>query len=866
MEKKLEIPPPLAKRLIGICLDFEDEFNAAETLHELYVHKCVSDSRRKAKRWYWKQVLLSILREFWRNLIWRILMLNNYFKMALRHFLKYKSYAFINIAGLMIGMTCSLLILFYIRYELSYDDYHEHGDRIYRVVMYQKGNKYQGTEWFNVTPGALQPTVTHEIPEVLLATRARNQSGIIRHQEQIVREDNIRYADPEFLQIFTYPLISGNQETALNEPFSLLLTEEMAVKYFGRHDPVGKILNIDQHDFTITGVLKNVPANSHRTFDFLASFNTLYTTRWIRREVEVWGWNTVKTYILTDKRVDEKALEAKLTGMLRKHEGTRPEDEFHLQPLKRIHLHSNINFDVPSNSDVRIVVLFAAIAFLVMIIACLNYINLSTSRSMKRAREIGIRKVVGADKASLVRQFFSESLIFVVIASVLSLFLLFLLLPPFSAFIDRAVTFSMLFEPVMLLGFVGLVSLVGVISGIYPAFYLSTFRPVVVLKGKNVTPQRFFSLRNGFVVVQFIISITLTICALVVYTQLRFIMKKNLGFEKDHIIYGVAGRSLRQNIKSFHEALEKQTAFLDVYTKGDIPVSILGNSFPDWESKRDGENFLCYYGTVDYNFIDFFDVELMEGRNFSRDFSTDTSQAWILNEAAVKAIGWDNPIGKQFGWRRLNPDGRVIGVVKDFHNTTLHLKVEPMALHLVKSDRMQSLYAVKIGSENVQESIKLLESIHDRYSPDYPFRYWFLDERIDRMYRSEQKLGQIFGIFTGIALFISCLGILGLSSFMVEQRTKEVGIRKVLGASVPGVVTLLSRDFVKRILMANLVAYPIAYYAMFRWLRNFAYRVDLNLWMFLFSGLAALIVALTTVSYQTFKAASTNPVECLRYE
>lgn len=796
-------------------------------------------------------------------------MIKNYLKIAARLLMKYKGYAFINIAGLTIGMTCALLILFYIRYELSFDRYHENANEIYRIVMYQKGNRYQGTEWFNATPGALKPTVTQEIPEVLMSTRARNRSGIIRHQNSIGRETDIRFADPEFLQMFTFPLISGDPATALIEPFSLLLTEEMVEKYFGLEDPIGEILNIDDRDYTITGVLKSIPENSHFTFDFIASFNTLYSIRSSGREgIEIWGSNNIwNTYILTEKNTNKDVLEAKLRNISKKYKDEDSEHQFRLQPLTSIHLHSNLNFDAPNVSDVRTVYLFSAIGFLVMLIACLNYVNLSTSRSLKRAKEIGIRKVVGAYKINLIKQFFSESLVFVVIAMMLSVFLLTILLPPFGVFINRNLTFNMLFEPSMLLGLVALTFLVGLVSGGYPAFCLSAIKPSVIFRGmKKTTSHQHFDLRNILVVLQFIISIALTICALVVYSQLNFIMKKNIGFQKDHIIYGSAGESLRQNFEPFKEELKKQVAFTDVYTTGEIPISIGSNSTPDWEGKEEGDGFHCYYGVVDYNFIDFFKIEIVAGRDFSKDHGTDQEKAWILNEAAVRAIGWDNPVGKKFGYSWQNPDGRVIGVVKDFHNTSLKLHVEPMSILLVKPDRIRSNYAVKIGSENIPETIKLLEEIHNQFSPDYPFRYQFLDERIDRMYQSEQKLGQIFNIFTGIALFISCLGLYGLVSFSVEQKTKEIGIRKVLGASVGNVVRLVSKEFLFLVTVANIIAWPVAWYAMHRWLQQFAFRVDLDIFVFIGAWVAAIIIALISIGYQSIRAAQLNPVDSLRYE
>ena len=797
-------------------------------------------------------------------------MFKNYVKTALRIFRGQKGYTFINITGLAIGLTCTLLIMFYIQYELSFDRYHENANEIYRVVMFQKGNKYQGTEWFNATPGALKVAVTEEFPEVLKSTRARNRSGIINYKGNVFRETNIRYTDPEFLEMFSFPLIYGERESALKEPFSLLLTEEMSTKYFGDNNPVGKVLNIDNRDYTINGVLKNIPKNSHFTFDFVASFNTLYAVENGRRSaIETWnrGNNVWNTYILTKKDINVRELEEKITGLLKKYRERITEDKFHLQPLTGIHLYSKTNFDAPNISDIRYIYLFSAIAFLIMIIACVNYMNLSTARSVKRAKEIGVRKVVGAYRINLIKQFYGESILFMLIALIISIIIVYLLTPGFSSFIERDLDFYMILNGRMLLGLIVILIFVGLFSGSYPALLLSSFKPIDIIRGiLKSGSSRSSRFRNILVLIQFIISVILIVCSMIIFYQLEYIRTANIGFQKDHIIYGIAEESIRNNFQPFKEEIAKNPNITDVYALGDIPISILSNSYPIWEGKQEDEGFLCYWGRVDYNFIDFFQVEIFKGRNFSKEYGTDVSEAWILNEAAVKAIGWENPVEKKFGYRGRNPEGRVIGVVKNFHNTSLHIEVEPMALCLINPSRQRPYYAVKVNSENISSTIDFLEEKFKKFSPDYPFRYYFLDERVDRMYSSEKKLGQIFLYFTIIAIFISCLGLFGLVSFTAEQKTKEIGIRKVLGASVSKIVYILSREFIRWVILAVCIAFPIAWYAMQKWLENFAYKTDMGMGVFFTAFMVTICISFISVAYKSIRAATANPVNSLRNE
>ena len=872
MMHKIKEPQPsrISKWLIKKIFKDEGEAKLGDFI-EIYSTMAEEKGRLQARLRFWGYLIRSIPEYFKDSLCIGGTMFKNYLKIALRNIKRNKGYSFINIAGLSVGLTCCILILLYVKYELSYDRYHENADNIYRVVMKQPGNVYMGNDWFNVGPGGLKSTLMEEYPEVIYSTRARPEGGYIYYNNNIFEERSIFFVDPEFFKVFSFPLISGDPETAVKEPFSMLITQRIAKKYFGNEDPVGKIINVEKkYDFEVRGVLDNCPENSHFTFDILASFNSLYTLYGGKDRIETWdsgnsGWNT---YIQLRENFNPLDLESKFPAMAKKYRGEDYKGEFHLQSLTSIHLHSNINFEIEANGDIRHIYIFSAIAFFIMLIACLNYMNLATARAASRFKEIGVRKVIGAGRRHLIRQFLGESMIFTTAALLISLILVSLLLPSFGSFINRNLENNIFSDFPILIYLVCIALFVGAISGSYPALYMSALKPVNVIKGSLSTGsvrKKSSAFRNSLVVVQFVISIVMIICTLTVFRQLNFIKNSKLGFTKDHIITGYLHDSnLRENLEPFKNDLSQYPRINDVYINGALPVTIGSNNRAKWEGLAEGEKGpLTYMGFVNYNFLDFFNIELIEGRNFSKEFSTDISQAIILNEKAVEVTGWENPIGKKF---RVWDWGVVIGVIKNFHNTSLHLKVEPMALHLTRPNRSSGYFAVKISSDDIPGTLAFIENKFKEYCPGYPFNYSFLDERIDRMYRSEQRLGQIFNYFTLIAIFISCLGLFGLASFTAEQRTREIGIRKVLGASISGILMLISREFVKWVLAANVIAIPIAYIAMNRWLQNFAYRIPIGIWTFVISVAMALMIALISVSYQSIKAATANPVDSLRYE
>jgi putative ABC transport system permease protein len=828
----------------------------------------------------WLCKLLIIIMTFGlKSAFWRGVMLRNYLKVTLRNFKRNRGFSVINISGLVFGFTLFILITFYICYEFSYDRFHKNADSIYRVI-HKSAEARSGSVWWNATPGVLKSTLLEECPEVENAARLClwksliDLRGLISSGKASDFETAIYMVDPEFLEIFSFPLLAGDPKTALNDPFSILLTREMAEKYFGDANPVGRVLNTDKTcDYKITGVLENVPANSHVHFDFLISFSTIYSfPEGKEGRIETWNSRNYITYLQLVEGSDPKKVQARLSDIIKSHTGREAND--FLDPVTRIHLHSNINLDLEANGDIRIIWMISAIAAFILLIACFNYMNLSTARSALRCKEVGVRKVVGASRKNLFYQFIGESLLLAVAAFALSLFLVKIFLPVFGRFMDKDLHLSLfLQDPVIIISIVGITLMVGMAAGSYPALFLSGFRPSDVLKRDFISgSRRPLRIRNVLVIFQFAISIGLIICTFVIHRQLDYLRNKDLGFRKDHIVaVRIQDQTLRQNYGPLFEAYKQHAKILDVTVSDDLPHAIVGGGGNDWEGKERDVTYPTFYNAfVGYNFLKFYEIELVAGRNFSKLHPMD-EMAYIVNETAVKAIGIEDPVGKRFkdwkGW------GTIIGVVKDFHFASLKLEVKPVVLSLIykgDDDYMNKFgtvnyFSLKISAEDVPEKLKIIESIYKKFT-SYPFSFTFLDERIDRMYRTEQKLGQSFITFSLMAVFIACMGLFGLASFMAEQKTKEIGIRRILGASVPGVVLLQIKIFLKWFIISSLIAIPSAYFFMNRWLQNFAYRTDIRIWILVSAPMIAAMIALLTVSFQSIKAATADPVDSLRYE
>lgn len=798
-------------------------------------------------------------------------MLKNYLLLAWRNFRKHQSFTLINIAGLAVGIACFVLIMLYVQYELSFDRYHANADHIYRVVAQQPGNVFLGTDHFAVTPAILASTLKQEFPEVLEATTLDDYNNVlITVDEQSYYENNVVVADSAIFKIFSFPLVLGDPQTALREPFTIVLNETLARKYFGNANPLGRVLRYqDRHDLKVSGVMRDVPKNSHFGAHMLLSFATEVATSTDKNRFTTWGNNSYYAYFLARPDFDATAFNEKLKALVKKYhtEDWRDEGEphrYYVQRLQDIHLYSHINFDLGTNSDIRYIYLLSGLAVIIVLAACINYMNLTTARSTMRAKEVGMRKVVGASRMQLLKQFLGESLLLTFIAALIALLMAELFLPTFSDLVTRELRFDLLLQGSSFVALCGAILLVGVIAGSYPALVLTAFEPVKVLKGEVKDNSGKAYLRNALVIFQFAASVGLILCTATVERQLDYIRNKKLGYNREQVlVLRLRDREARKRFHLIKNDLLANPSFVSATVSGHLPTNIGSSSGLEWAKHMGVPELQAYNTPVDYDYLNVFEIELVEGRNFSRAFATDSTQAYIINEELRDLLGWESAVGKPFG-NGDNADGQVIGVMKNFHMHSLRLKIEPLFLRL--GSNWGSTLSARIRAENVSAAIAHAETVWKKYSTKYPFEYSFLDDEFNRMYKAEEKLSAIFGYFTGLAIFIACLGLLGLASFAAERRTKEIGIRKVLGASLGQLLLLLSRDFMKPVLMANVLAWPVVWYAMQKWLQGFAYRTDMGWNIFVLTALLSLTLALLTVSVKTLKAATSNPVEALRYE
>ncbi len=803
-------------------------------------------------------------------------MLKNYLVIAWRNIKRSKAYSALNILGLAVGLAVFILIMLFVRHELSYDRYHANARDIYRVVQEQPGNVYLGSNIFAVTPAPLAPAMVQDFPEVRAATRIDDWSDVlVTIGGRSFLEKRIHWTDPQTFEIFSFPLVRGDRASILKDPFSVLLSERAARRLFGESDPVGwtialKAFEMDS-EFKVTGVFRDMPANSHFAMDIVAPFETMGKIQ--KTDLTRWGNNSYYTYILLAEGADPRALEAKLVPFIAKHEAGRDHgrdrrpSRYFLQPLTRIHLHSRANFELAPVGDNRFVFLFASIAVLVLLIACVNYMNLATARSLKRAKEVGLRKVVGAGQAQLVRQFLGDAMVLTFLALLLAMGFVLAALPTFRTFVERELALNPVRDAALMPGLVLLAALVGAVAGSYPAFFVSAFRPAAALKGRGASSARGRGLRNALIVFQFAASIALIICTIGVRSQLGFIRNKDMGYDREQILVLTPRGGVRTGLEAFKTELRRNSAVLSVASSSCLPNNVTSSTNANWPGKPEEVDIPIYMIDADYDFAELYGLEMSRGRNFSRDFPSDAGGAFLINEAAQKALGWDDPVGREFGLKgheSAEPKGRIIGVLKDFHMHSLHLSIMPLYIFLdpARTNRV----SIKIRGEDIPATLAIVRKAWERYAPEYPFEYAFFDDIFDRAYRVEQRLGTVFSAFAGLAVLIACLGLLGLAAFTAERKTKEIGIRKVLGASASGVIVLLNREFLRWVVLANLIAWPVGYFAMRSWLRNFAYRIDLTAPMFLGAALAAFVIAAAVISLQTYRAAAANPADSIRYE
>ncbi len=836
------------------------QYNETPTLGDLeeeFELICEESGVKRAKRWYRRQVFKSIPSLINHSIYWSFAMFMSYIKIALRTIKKQKVYTFINLAGLSLGLACFILISLWARHEMSYDRFHVKKDRLFRIL-----NEIDNGNFGASVTYALAPELKAKYPEIEESCRVWPwHRSLVKYQDKRFDESRIYLTDPSFFTIFTFPFVKGNPETALAEMKSIVITEETARRYFGNEDPMGKILYVASYktDFTVTGVVKKIPSNSHLQFDLVARVEYLGADR-----IQRWQEWVSYSYVLLQDGANQQEVESKIAGIYKEHLDFEPNFWPVLQPLTRVHLYA---YGRPGL--VKQVAIFSIIAVFILVIACINFMNLSTARSTRRAKEVGLRKVTGAHRFQLVKQFLGESLLLSYLALILAVILVQLVLPAFNSFTGKQLglisgTGNFLTWLIFII-----VPLTGLFAGCYPAFHLSAYQPVDVLKNKIGKAAGRLPFRSILVVFQFSISIGLIIATLIVSKQLQFIRDKDLGLDRNYVVTLMNNPDLNSRFDVFKNELEREPGVIQVTAAAQRPTDVGQAVSLDWEGRDQANRFGAKYTVVDYDFFKTFNMELVKGRPFSKKVVSDFTEACIINESLWKRIGTESILGKQiyFNHPALAESARwvrVIGVVKDFHCESMRRTIRPFLFRIYRP--FNQYVFVRIDPQDISGALGRIKQTFERFAPEYPFGFQFLDEAYEDQYRTERQLGQLFQVFGAFAIFISCLGLFGLASYTAEVKTKEIGIRKVLGASVSSIILLLSKQFTRWILLANIIAWPIAYLLMSNWLNEFAYRIPIGMDIFIMSAILALAVAILTVSYQAIKSAIANPVESLRYE
>ncbi len=792
---------------------------------------------------------------------WSGAMIKNYVKTAFRNLRRHPGYSFINIVGLSIGMACFILIALIIRGELKVDKFHERADRIYRVIRLDDlgGERHRVA----ITQAPLAAALKRDFPEVE-KTACFNYYGqaLIKLKDKTIKQDFVSFAEPDFFEIFSYTFLTGTPESALSQPHAAVLTEDVAEKFFGTEDPLGKILHIrGMPDVMVTAVIKN-HKDSHLRFSIILPFS-LY--REIGVDIDTWNRYNYNTYIQLQENVDPVAFEAKIEDALDRY--ISPENKFKLeiQPLKRIYLHSDYEYDVHTNHiDIALVYVLGLVAFFILLIACINFTNLTTARSVRRAREVGLRKVVGAKRRQLVYQFLGESMMFTFISLVFAVVIVEFLLSVINRIQPiKSYTLFRSNDAVLYFGLLMVVILTGFISGSYPSFILSRFQPANVLKGSIAQRAKRGLLRKVLVISQFSFAILLIIATLTVFKQMRFMRNQDLGYDKSNLLVCNLPKNMHKNYDALKTDLLRYRDIYNVTASLNLPTWE-GPSYllTDWDGRDTDKEIYMYNGSVDYDFFETFNIPIIQGRAFSRDFATDQETALIVNEEALRVMGMQGPIGKKMG--HFKRDGVIVGVMKDYHFATLRDRIGPLVLDL--DPEAANFMIIKVAPENIAATSAWIGQVWNHYDPDQIFEAELLDEIIERVYLTEITIGRFFNYATYLALLISCLGLFGLAAYSVEQRIREVGIRKVFGASTSDIFRLLSKEHLKLIAISNIIAWPLGYFAMRGFLQNYPFRTSLGIEIFLLSALAAFGIAFITVFSQTFKASRANPAEILKYE
>jgi putative ABC transport system permease protein len=853
MGHKELFPPASASRLLKLFANGADYDSAFGDLVETYEYIAETQGQNKANRWFWSEIVKS-LPGFVKNRAYRrMAMIRNYFKIAFRNIGRNRLFAIINTMGLAVGMACFILITLWIQDELSYDTFHANKDHLFLMTIIHPDDVMDPN-----VPYALAPRLADEFPEIVHYTRIYELGNVrtctFKYQPDegppvMFYESRVDLVDSSFFSMFSFSFLYGSPETALQNPDSVVLTDKIAVKYFGRVNPIGKVLTLNnREDLVISGVI-NIPSNSHLQTDFIA----LLPDRW----EDNWNWAD-PSYLLIDNNFSVSDLKEKIAGSLVKYSPYPNADDFKvdLLPMSRVHL------DFGRRTYVYI---FSVIALFILLIACINYMNLATACSANRAREVGLRKVMGAKRPELIQQFLGESLLMSALALAFSLVLVRLGLPLINNLTSKQLTFSLLASHSTYFLLVGLIVAVGLISGIYPAFFLSANKPANTLKASTYIRFGRSSFRVVTVVGQFAISVLIIANTAVVFRQLSFIQKRPLGLKTDCVVKVPINGSLLARFESYRNRLLQSPKVLSVTAGQDVPFNEdYKTSGIEWDGKDPEMVPNMRYSISHFDYIETFEMEIVKGRSFIRNSSADRNN-YVINEKAARYMGMDDPIGKRLKfWGR---EGIIIGVVKNYHHVSLHREIMPQVFTVNPQNFNALKYVfIKISSENIPETLEYIRQTSFIFAPDYPYEYSFLDQGIQDLYQTEQNLGKIFSTFAALAIFISCLGIFGLASFTAESRTKEIGIRKVLGASISSIIVLISKEFSRWIFLANIIAWPLGWYLMHRWLLNFSYRIGMSPFLFILAGILSFVTAAIPVSYHALKAALKDPVNSIRYE
>ncbi|UCE42860.1 MAG: ABC transporter permease [Candidatus Aminicenantes bacterium] len=868
MGKNKKYPPKIPIWLLKKVIPRYDFDFVKENIQELFETILLENGPTRANLWIWGEALKSLTGFISALLYWRLTMLGSYMKIALRHLKKHKLYAVLNITGLSLGLASCILIFLYVDFEFSFDKFHPRAERIFRPVT----EDYAGSSYL------FGERLLADVPEIEEVVRFKSVSDfelpILSYGDKHYFEKKFVMADPEIFRVFHLPFVYGNPETALNSPNSLVLTQNTALKYFGHTNPVGEILNYENEtNLVVTGVIEDIPKNSHFAIDILASTsaNEILTGH---NDQTRWSSGNYRTYLSLKEGQSKDFVEQKMTAILLDTDTVYfSENPYHLQALTDIHLYSHLRGEFKDNGDIRFIYFYAAIGMIILLVACINFVNLASAHSLNRSLEVGVRKVLGAERKQVIKQFLGESLLCSWLALPVALLLVKFFLPVFDNLTNTSLSFARVGNLSMIIGLAGITTAIGILLGSYPAFFGSSFSPIEAIRGKKFSQTKRLSFRNILVLVQFMVSAVFICSTLIISSQMRFIHNRDLGIHTGQIINIPLNKSTCEKADLIKNEILNHSGVQSVTVSDFLPsqeqMTHMGG---EWEGMEEGDIGTFRYLFVDHDFIETFGIQLLEGRNFSKDIQSDIGSAYILNEAAVKAMGMTSALDKSFKINGLvDHFGEIIGVMKDFHFRSLYHAIDPMVLFIPPGHPKWVFYApsnmsVKTYGDDIPGILGSLKTAFNKIVPYQPFDYYFFDEDFDKVYRAEQKRKSTYRYFAIFSILIACLGLYGLASFTAQRRTKEMGIRKVVGASDWQLVYLLFKEFGKWVLIANVFAWPIAYFIMNAWLRNFAFRIHIGIDVFILSACLALAVACVTVSFQAVKTALSDPVDSLRYE